>query len=115
MRRRLLAFLGAAITVVLFASARPVAGGFQATPAPSARATTAPPPAIATANAAAVMSRYCVTCHNPRTKSGGLELDVAQLTNVGVHAETLEKVVHKLRTMTMPPPGAPRPDVATYR
>jgi hypothetical protein len=48
-------------------------------------------------------------------KSGGLELDPAQVTNVGANAETLEKVVHKLRTMTMPPAGAPRPDAATYR
>ena len=60
------------------------------------------------------MSRYCVTCHNPRTKSGGLELDASQLANVGANAETLEKVVHKLRTKTMPPSGAPRPDAATY-
>ena len=105
MRRRLLAFLGAAaaavITVLLAAQADPLAspgaGELQAanagraaqqtaspvTPAPSPRAATTPPAATGTTNATAVMTRYCVTCHNPRIKSGGLELDPAQLAGYG--------------------------------
>ena len=86
----------------------------QVTPAVARPAPGTTPASPSTASAAAVMSRYCVTCHNARLKSGGLELDVSQLANLGANAETLEKVVNKLRTKTMPPAGAPRPDAATY-
>jgi Protein of unknown function (DUF1592)/Protein of unknown function (DUF1588)/Protein of unknown function (DUF1585)/Protein of unknown function (DUF1595)/Protein of unknown function (DUF1587)/Cytochrome C oxidase, cbb3-type, subunit III len=63
---------------------------------------------------AAVFTKYCVTCHNDRLKTAGLVIDPASLTNVGPASETWEKVVRKLRSQTMPPPGAPRPDPATY-
>ena len=59
-----------------------------------------------------LLDRYCVTCHNDRLQTGGLTLDSVDLTQVGVHAEVLEKVVHKLRTGQMPPEGRPRPDEA---
>lgn len=62
----------------------------------------------------ATFTKYCVTCHNARLKTAGFVLDVADLKNVGDHAETWEKVVRKLRTEAMPPAGAPRPDRATY-
>ena len=71
----------------------------------SARAVAAP---------AAVFTQYCVTCHNARLKTAGLVIDPAGLTDVGTGAEVWEKVVRKLRTETMPPAGAPRPDKATY-
>src|SRR5688572_17641428 len=60
------------------------------------------------------VDKYCVTCHNPRTKAGGLVLDTASLGQVGNAATAWEEVVRKLRTRTMPPLGAPRPDDATY-
>jgi len=56
-----------------------------------------------------LLARYCVTCHNPRLKTGGLSLDPADLASVEARAETWEKVVRKLRTGMMPPAGAPRP------
>jgi hypothetical protein len=55
-----------------------------------------------------------VTCHNERLKTAGFVLDPATLTDVGAHADSWEKVVKKLRTTSMPPAGAPRPDAATY-
>ena len=58
--------------------------------------------------------QYCVTCHNDRLRTAELSLDGVDLTEVGAHAETWEKVVSKLRTRTMPPAGRPRPDVETY-
>ena len=61
-----------------------------------------------------MLSKYCVTCHNERLKTGGLAIDPSQLSSAGDHAETWEKVVRKLRTGAMPPAGAPRPDEATY-
>jgi len=61
----------------------------------------------------AVVQRYCVTCHNTRTKAGGLLLDQLDAGMPEQHPETFEKVVRKLRTGMMPPSGAPRPDRST--
>ena len=62
----------------------------------------------------AVLKQDRVTCHNERLKSGGLVIDPADVTNVSAGADQWEKVVRKLRTQSMPPPGAPRPDAASY-
>ena len=61
-----------------------------------------------------VLNKYCIGCHNAKTKTAGLALDVADLSRAGDHAEIWEKVASKLRTREMPPPGRPRPDAATY-
>ena len=58
----------------------------------------------------AVLGKYCITCHNQRTKTGGLALDTLPLTDVRDHAEEWEKVVRKVRTGAMPPVGRARPD-----
>jgi len=64
--------------------------------------------------AKALVGRYCVGCHNQRMKAGSLELDKADFEAIAAHGEMWEKVVAKLRSGTMPPAGAPRPDAATY-
>jgi hypothetical protein len=59
---------------------------------------------------AAVVGKYCVTCHNDKSRTGGgLSLEHADLTDVPKGAETWEKVIRKLRVGMMPPPGMPRP------
>ena len=63
---------------------------------------------------AAVLAKYCVTCHNETRKTAGLMIDKLDLQHVGSDAEVWEKVARKFRTHEMPPPGAPRPDSATY-
>jgi hypothetical protein len=73
------------------------------------------PGAAASADATAVLQRYCVSCHNERLKTGGIVIDPAAVAAAGADAEGWEKVVRKLRTMSMPPPGVPRPDEATYQ
>ena len=60
------------------------------------------------------IGRYCATCHNDRLQTAGLTLTGLDLSQVGAHAETWEKVVTKLRTRTMPPAGRPRPAADTY-
>ncbi len=60
------------------------------------------------------LSRYCVECHNPIDFTAELVLDPNDVADVSQHAELWEKVVHKLRTGTMPPPENPRPDPARY-
>ena len=64
----------------------------------------------------ALLDRYCVTCHNDRLQTGGLTLDAdaVDVTDVGAHAETWEKVVRKLRAGAMPPRPRPRPEPAAY-
>jgi mono/diheme cytochrome c family protein len=64
--------------------------------------------------AAAVISKYCITCHNEKRKTAGLMIDKLDLQHVGGDAEAWEKIARKFRTHEMPPPGAPRPDKATY-
>jgi mono/diheme cytochrome c family protein len=63
----------------------------------------------------AVFDQYCVTCHNEKLHTAGLALDKLDITNPGANAEVWERVIGKLRSGSMPPPGRPRPDVATYR
>ena len=61
-----------------------------------------------------VLDRYCVTCHNERLRTANLMLDTISLDAVSQQADVWEKVVRKLRTGAMPPPGRPRPGEATY-
>jgi Protein of unknown function (DUF1592)/Protein of unknown function (DUF1588)/Protein of unknown function (DUF1585)/Protein of unknown function (DUF1587)/Protein of unknown function (DUF1595)/Planctomycete cytochrome C len=76
------------------------AAGFQA-PAPATPART-------------LVTKYCVSCHNQKLKTANLILDQADSVHVANSAETWEKVIVKLRSRSMPPPGLPRPDNATY-
>src|SRR6476619_4938570 len=86
--------------------------------APSPRAagggdTAAPRPIHSPANRDLVQ-KYCVGCHNARTRTAGLDLSSLDLDQAPTHAEVWEKVVRKLRTGSMPPAGMPRPDAAAY-
>jgi hypothetical protein len=56
---------------------------------------------------------YCATCHNDALKTGGLSLEHISLDRASADAETLEKVIRKVRGGLMPPAGAKRPDRAT--
>ena len=73
------------------------------------------PPSSTTPALRAVLDQYCVTCHNEKLKTAGLLLDKMDVEHIGDAAEVWERVARKLRTQEMPPPGMPRPDVATYR
>ncbi len=64
--------------------------------------------------ARAMLDKYCVTCHNDRLKTAGLMLDRLDVDHAGSGAQTWEKVLRKLKTREMPPPGSPHPDAATY-
>ncbi len=95
----------------------------QAPPQVAAPAATAParqpagaPAAAAPEDHAALVQRYCVTCHNGRLRTAGLVLDEVEVSaeHVAAHPELWEKVVQKLRSRTMPPVGRPRPAGAAY-
>jgi mono/diheme cytochrome c family protein len=64
--------------------------------------------------ARALVSKYCVTCHNERLKTANLLLDKADADQIANSADTWERVVVQLRGRSMPPANMPRPDNATY-
>ncbi len=80
------------------------------------RAVGAAPAAAAPDDHAALVQRYCVTCHNGRLRTAGLALDAVEVSaaHVAAHPELWEKVVQKLRSRTMPPVGRPRPAATAY-
>ena len=103
------------------------AGATVATPSPelgrepeerprAAEQAPAPGPDTGAVTPRAVLDRYCVTCHSDRLRTGGLSLDAGAVdaADASRHADVWEKVITKLRTGAMPPPGRPRPDEATY-
>jgi hypothetical protein len=61
------------------------------------------------------LDRYCIGCHNQKLKTAGLALDTLDPKQPATSAETWERVISKLRSGAMPPPGAPRPDPAVSR
>jgi mono/diheme cytochrome c family protein len=62
----------------------------------------------------ALVDQYCISCHSSRLRTAGLDLESLDLTMPGANADAWEKVIAKLRAGSMPPPGRPRPDNATY-
>ena len=76
------------------------------TKSPAARPT--PTPAGAYTNE--LVSDYCSSCHHEGQKSGGVSLESFDATKVTADKELGERIVKKLRTGLMPPPGAKRPE-----
>ena len=62
----------------------------------------------------ALVTKYCITCHNERLKTANLLLDKADLDQISNSADAWERVVVQLRSRAMPPVNMPRPDNATY-
>jgi len=106
MAKRWLVWCAGGLAVVAASTGTPGAG--EAQQQPVARFTSAAPAPRA------VLTRYCLTCHNDQRQTAGLTLSPLDADRVGEHAATWEKVVRKLRVRMMPPPGSPRPDEPTY-
>src|SRR3989442_11063162 len=83
-------------------------------PAATLQSQNSVPPATAS-TVRAVLDMYCVTCHNQKAAVAGLMLDKVDPARAGQDPAVWEKVVYKLHTRTMPPPGRPRPDAASYK
>src|SRR5215467_1108621 len=66
-------------------------------------------PALAQNQHQALLTTYCIGCHNSRAKIGGLALDGLDLQAAADSAEIWEKALRKLRGHLMPPPGSPQP------
>src|SRR6476646_4394951 len=101
-----------AVTVTLCGAAAVLSAAQSGSvrPAPAAAAGPAAPAAAGQEASQALLKQYCVTCHNARLKTGGLELDGLDLARLPDHAEAWEKVVRKVRAGVMPPQGIRRPE-----
>ncbi len=61
----------------------------------------------------AVVKQYCAKCHNATAKRGNLSLVGFDVDSASLQADVAEKMVAKLRSGMMPPPGSTRPDPNT--
>jgi len=61
------------------------------------------------------VTQYCAGCHNEKLKSGGFTWSAIDLERPYENLALAERIVRKLRSGMMPPPGAKRPDVATTK
>jgi len=59
-----------------------------------------------------LIEENCVACHNQKSRTAGVSLEGLNFNNVGDNVALWEKVLRKLRTGQMPPPGAPRPEAS---
>ena len=103
---RYLPVVAAAVVLALVSSSS------VALPALKPQSASAAPPAGSTvvAQQKALIDQYCVTCHNQRTKTGGLALDTLDLNKIPENAEIWEEAIVKLRGHLMPPPNARQPN-----
>jgi hypothetical protein len=119
MKRTLLAasFVFIAIALATAVAERPAQQAARPTAIPAPQAPAQEPPrsiselgSFSGLSQRALLTQYCVTCHNERLKTGDLALDTLPLDRMAADAETWEKVVRKVRAGLMPPSGAKRPD-----
>jgi len=67
-------------------------------------------PAEIVANHWTMFGRFCTECHNDNDLAANLSFEKLKPADVAGKPEIFEKVVRKLRSGLMPPPGSPRPD-----
>ncbi len=60
-----------------------------------------------------LLNQYCMACHNDKLRTAGVSFGGINVDDVSHDGATWEKTLRKLSTGEMPPPGMPRPDVAT--
>jgi len=82
---------------------------------PSTKPTAGAPVTQAIESQNQLIAQYCAGCHSERGKAGGLVLAGFDAANVEQRAETVEKMIRKLRAGMMPPPAARRPDAAAVQ
>ncbi len=63
----------------------------------------------------AFIDKTCAGCHNDRLKSGGFSWTKVDLAHPERTAEATEKAIRMLRAGMMPPPGIPRPPIASIK
>src|SRR5262249_19427742 len=108
-RTRALAALGVAVAGAVLMRAAVVPAEKSASPP-----ATTQPGALEQHSAWQTWKLYCDTCHFGPKARAGVNLEGLDLANLDSNGVLWEKVLRKLRSREMPPPGAPRPDETTY-
>src|SRR5688572_3894241 len=72
-------------------------------PAPAAAAARTPAPTFDVTSHEALVQKSCISCHNDKTKTGGLSLQGLSLADIPAHGPIWEKVLLKVRSGEMPP------------
>ena len=62
--------------------------------------------------APAFTERYCLACHNDETRTAGVSLQGLDAAAAAAHPDVWEKVLRKVGSGEMPPPGLPAPEPA---
>ena len=62
-----------------------------------------------------LVAQNCASCHSEKMKAGELVLAGFDAAMIGERPDVAEKMIRKLRTGMMPPPGARRPDAAATK
>ncbi len=112
MKKRIVLLGGTAVISIVS-----VLFGQTGNPRPQAASAAAP----ATTAPRAVLDQYCVSCHNDRVASAGMDsarklnIDKLDLARVARDGEAWERITRKLRAGMMPPVGMRRPDDATMK
>jgi hypothetical protein len=101
--------------LVVFAAIAVAISSDRSSAGPAAAQSAAASVASAPTSPRAVIDKYCITCHSQKARTAGLDLETMDLSIPGANGEAFEKIILKLRAGSMPPPGQPRPDAATYR
>src|SRR5262245_61902926 len=114
MKSRRSAALGLALALATGSRVLVVATNASMRARVTAHARTAAPDPAAVARQKALITQYCVICHNDRLRRANLSLESADLAAIGDHPELWEKVVRKLRAGVMPPPDVRRPPLQDY-
>lgn len=70
---------------------------------------------ILSSKAAGVIREYCTDCHDSVSAEAGLDLEKLSQQDFLEHTDTWEKVIRRVRTRQMPPPGKKRPDENAYQ
>jgi len=98
------------VSLVAQQAARPAA----VSPTPAVSHSPAPV-TMTLADQNALVKQYCVGCHNDRNKdrTSGLSFQSFDAAAVTEHADTVERMIRRLRSGMMPPVGAKRPDQAS--
>ncbi|MGE3273639.1 MAG: DUF1592 domain-containing protein [Vicinamibacterales bacterium] len=115
MKKVLVVLLGLPLAALVQA-APPGASGAAGRPsgvtAPVASHGPAVQAAAASADDRALVTTYCVGCHNDARKIGGLSLEAFDPVAAADQPQVAEKIIRKLTAGMMPPAGARRPEPA---
>ena len=56
------------------------------------------------------LQQYCLACHSDGNRTANISVTPLDTTNVALHADVWEKILRKVRSSEMPPPGMPQPE-----